>query len=457
MTNAIRRATVTRLMTRPRPIALLLAILGATTLIVVHASGQELLRRDGLKAFVGAHLFDGSGGPPVENAVVLIRDGRVLSAGPATRVKVPVEAQRVDVARRFIIPGLVNAHGHVGETRGLSSDPANATLENVRGQLALYARYGVTTVFSLGGDHDPSFQLRDSQDTLALDRARLYVAGPVIAPTTPDEARRMVREVAQLGANIVKIRVDDNLGTTPKMPVPVYQTVIDEAHQAHLRVAAHIFYLEDAKSLVKSGVDFIAHSIRDKDVDDELISLLKKRDVCVCPTLTREVSAYVYETTPAFFSDPFFLREADPEVLRQLSQPERQQAMHDNPATERYKLALAVAMRNLKRLTDEGVRIAFGTDSGPPARFQGFFEHMELELMARSGLTPMQVLTAATADAARCSKLADQVGTLTPGRWADFVVLDADPFQDITNTRTVNSVWIAGNQLDRRPAQRAAN
>jgi imidazolonepropionase-like amidohydrolase len=131
--------------------------------------------------------------------------------------------------------------------------------------------------------------------------------------------------------------------------------------------------------------------------------------------------------------------------------------MHDNPATERYKTALAVAMRNLKRLSDAGVRIAFGTDSGPPARFQGFFEHMELELMVRAGLTPMQVLMAATGDAARCQKLGELVGTLTPGRWADFIVLDADPFQDITNTRTINSVWIAGNQIDRRPAQSAAN
>jgi imidazolonepropionase-like amidohydrolase len=281
MTNAIEHANVTRLMTRIQLRSRTLTILIAAALIVAHPRGQDMLRRDGLKAFVGARLFDGTGGPPVENAVVLIRDGRILAAGPATRVKVPVEAQRVDVAHRFIVPGLVNAHGHVGETRGLSSDAANATMENVRAQLALYAHYGVTTVFSLGGDHDPSFQLRDTQDTIALDRARVYVAGPVIAPTTPDEARRMVREVAQLGANIVKIRVDDNLGTTPKMPEPVYQAVIEEAHQAHLRVAAHLFYLDDAKSLVKSGADFIAHSVRDKDTHARSIRLHLRDDARV--------------------------------------------------------------------------------------------------------------------------------------------------------------------------------
>ncbi len=441
-----------RSMAIPSSVRLLGLVLVASALAAARPSTQNVLRRDGVKAFVGGRLFDGTGKPMIEGAVLLVRDGRVVSAGSGSRVRIPVEAQQIDVARRVIVPGFINTHGHVGETRGLSADPANATLEHVTAQLGLYARYGVTTVFSLGGDHEPSFQLRDAQDSVALDRARLYVAGPVIAPTTPEEARRRVGEVAGRGANIVKIRVDDNLGTTAKMPMAVAQAVIDEAHRLGLRVAAHIFYLDDAKGLVKSGVDFIAHSIRDKEVDDELIQLLKRRNVCVCPTLTREVSAYVYETTPAFFADPFFLREADPEVLKQLSAPARQQATHENPATERYKLALAVAMRNLKRLADAGVTIAFGTDSGPPGRFQGFFEHMEMELMTRAGLSPDQILMAATGDAAKCTKLADRVGTLTPGRWADFVVLDGDPFLDITNGRTINSVWIAGNRVERRPA-----
>src|SRR5438445_5948241 len=168
---------------------------------------------------------------------------------------------------------------------------------------------------------------------------------------------------------------------------------------------------------------------------------MKKRNVCFCPTLMREVSTFIYESTPAFFSDPFFLAHADPQVIAALNEPARQEAMRKSPSAQRYKTALDMAERNLKKLSDAGVTIAMGTDTGPPARFQGYFEQMELELMAKSGLTPRQVLTASTRDAARCMKLDQDVGTLEPGKWADFVALNADPLVDIKNTRAIDSVW----------------
>jgi imidazolonepropionase-like amidohydrolase len=130
-----------------------------------------------------------------------------------------------------------------------------------------------------------------------------------------------------------------------------------------LRVAAHIFYLEDAKDLLRAGVDIIAHSVRDTDVDDEFISLMKARRVSYIPTLTREISTIVYESTPAFFSDPFFLNEADPAVVAQLKEPARQAAMRESTSAQRYKVALDVAKRNLKRLSEAGVTIAMGTDA----------------------------------------------------------------------------------------------
>lgn len=430
---------------RALPAAALVVVLGFAI------EAQPLLRRDGLKAFVGGRLIDGTGKPPIEEAVLIVRGGRIEAVGTARTTKVPLSAEQVNVAGRTIVPGLINAHGHVGETSGLASGPEYYTEANVLSQLALYARYGVTTVVSLGGDREAGFRLRDAQDTVSLDRARLYVAGPVIAPADPEEARRMVRALAAQRVDVVKIRVDDNLGTTPKMPASVYEAVIDEAHRKRLHVAAHLFYLEDAKSLLRAGVDFIAHSIRDTDIDTELVQLLKTRDVCVCPTLAREVSTFVYEASPEFFSDPFFAREVDPEVVRQLNDPERQEKIRTSQSAQQYKAALAVASRNLKRLSDAGVRIAFGTDTGPPARFQGYFEHMEMELMSRAGLTPAQILVSATADAARCTKLADRVGTLAPGRWADFVVVDSDPLENILNMRSINSVWIAGNRIERRP------
>jgi imidazolonepropionase-like amidohydrolase len=151
--------------------------------------------------------------------------------------------------------------------------------------------------------------LRDAQGAPSLDRARIFVAGDVITGRTPDEARAAVARVAALKPDVIKIRVDDNLGTATKMTPDVYRAVIEEAHARKLRVAAHIFYLEDAKDLVRSGVDVIAHSVRDKEFDAETLALMKARGVAYCPTLTREVSAFVYESTPAFFTDPFFLRK----------------------------------------------------------------------------------------------------------------------------------------------------
>jgi imidazolonepropionase-like amidohydrolase len=399
-----------------------------------------------VKAFTGARLIDGTNRPPVTNATILVRDGRMIAAGAAgAGVSIPAGAERVALDGKTVMPGLVNAHGHVGDTAGL--DGGRYSAANVMRDLRLYAAYGVTTVFSLGGDQAPSIAARDSQRTPALDRARLFVAGPVLAPKTPDEARALVDADAEMKVDIVKIRVDDNLGTTPKMAPEIYRAVIDEAHKKGLRVAVHIFYLADAKSLLDAGADFIAHSIRDADVDADLIAALKKRDVCVCPTLTREVSTFVYESTPAFFSDPFFQKHADAQTVAALKEPARQEAMRKSPAAQGYKTALDVASRNLKKLSDAGVTIAMGTDTGPPARFQGYFEHLELDLMAKAGLTPRQVLMSATRDAARCMKIDKEVGTLEPGKWADFVVLTADPLADIKNTRSIDSVWIAGKRV----------
>jgi imidazolonepropionase-like amidohydrolase len=400
-----------------------------------------------VQAFVGARVIDGTGTPPIDNAVIVVRDGRIDAIGPAGTVRPPTGAQTIDLAGKFVIPGLISAHVHVSDVHG--TRPRAYTEENTLRQLRVYARYGVTTVWSLGGEQAPAFQVRDAQDTPALDRARIYVSGDVIVGKTPEDARRMVGEVAARKPDVIKIRVDDNLGANAKMPPEVYRAIIDEAHRRRLRVVAHIFYLDDAKDLVRSGVDVIGHSVRDKEIDDELIALMKARDVAYCPTLTRELSTFVYETTPAFFADPFFLREADRDVVAQLQERPRQEAMAKSSSAQAYKAALAVARRNLKRAADAGVRIAMGTDAGPfPERFQGYFEHLEMEMMVEAGLTPAHVLRASTLDAARAMKV-EGVGSLAKGAWADFVVLDRDPLLDIRNTRSISAVWIAGNQVPR--------
>jgi imidazolonepropionase-like amidohydrolase len=398
------------------------------------------------RAFLGARVIDGTDRAPIDNATILVKDGRVAAVGPAARVTVPAGAERIMVNGKTIIPGLVNAHGHVGNTVGLEQGHYSA--ENVARDLLTYARYGVTTVFSLGDDQQAGIDARDAQRTPALNRARLFVAGPVLAPKTPGEAIKLVDADAAMKVDIVKIRVDDNLGTTSKMAPEIYQAVIDQAHKRNLRVAVHLFYLDDAKAVLDAGADFVAHSIRDKDVDEAVVNMLKRRNVCYCPTLTRELSTFVYETTPAWFSDPLFAKYADPQTVGQLRQPARQEQMKNSRSAQRYKVALDQASRNLKKLADGGVTIAMGTDTGPPARFQGYFELMELEMMAKAGLTPSQVLLAATRDAARCQKL-DELGTLEPNKWADFVVLDADPLADISNVRKISDVYVAGNKIDR--------
>jgi len=395
------------------------------------------------KAFTGARLINGTDRAPVDNATIVVRDGKIVAAGAG--VTVPAGAERVSLAGKTVIPGLVNAHGHVGNTVGLEQGKYSA--ENVQRDLKTYADYGVTTVFSLGDDQAAGIAARDSQKTPSLARARLYVAGPVLAPKSPEDAVKLVDEVAAMKVDIVKIRVDDNLGSTQKMAPEIYRAVIDQAHKKGLPVAVHLFYLSDAKAVLDAGADFIAHSVRDTDVDDSFVSMIKRRDVCYSPTLMREVSTFVYESKPAWFTDPLFLKHADAKTLETLQQPARQEQMRNSKSAQAYKAGLEVASRNLKKLSDAGVRIAMGTDTGPPARFQGYFELMELELMAKAGMTPQKVLAAATRDAAHCMKLDREIGTIEANKWADFVVLDADPLANISNVKKINSVYVAGNRV----------
>ncbi|HKT82133.1 MAG TPA: amidohydrolase family protein [Vicinamibacterales bacterium] len=412
-------------------IAFLLAVTLAAAPFTQTAAGTA----GGTRAFTNFRLLDGTDKPAVANAALVVRDGKVMSIGAASSVTIPAEAERIDLAGKTVLPGLVNAHGHV-------SNPDR--------DLRTYAAYGVTTVFSLGGENAATFAARDAQATPALDRSRVFAAGTVLAPTTVDQARQMVAANEAARADLVKIRVDDMLGTTEKMPPDVYRAVIDEAHKRNRRVAVHLFYLADAKGVLDAGADLIAHSVRDLAVDAAFIAALKSRNVCLVPTLMREVSTFVYESTPAFFSDPLFLAHADARQVATLKEPARQEAMRTSATAQRYKTALEVASKNLKTLSDAGVTIAMGTDTtGSNGRFQGYFEWMELEMMVKAGLTPRQALAAATRDAARCQRIDAQVGTLEPGKWADFLALSADPTADISNIRTLSDVFVAGNRVAR--------
>ena len=398
----------------------------------------------GLLAFTGAKLITGEG-DALDDGTLVVRDGMIEAVGAADAVEIPADAATVDLSGRTVTPGLVNAHGHVNNVRGLEADPSFYTEEHVVDQLALYARYGVTTVASLGGDGPEAVAVRDREDA-GLTHARIRVAGPVIVADDPEEAAALVNQTADMGVDFIKIRVDDNLGNSRKMTPEVYQAVIDTSHSRGLMLTSHMYYLDDSKKLLEAGSDFLAHSIRDVAVDDELIGLLQDTGVCYCPTLMREVSTYVYEDRPDWFDDPFFLRDVDPAVLAALQAPERMEGVRNSSSAQTYKAQLPLAMENLNALHDAGVPIAMGTDTGPAARFQGYFEHGEMELMVESGMTPMETIVASTSAAADCLGI-EGVGRLVVGHHADFVVYTADPSVDITNTKTIESVWIAGNEV----------
>jgi len=399
-------------------------------------------------AFVGGRLILG-GGEVIERGTLIVTDGRITAVGPADRVTIPQAATRIDATGKSIMPGLINAHGHVAATQGLRSSPEFYTRENLLSQLRTYASYGVTTVYSLGDDQAAGFVLRDEGRSGPLDRARVFVAGAVITADTAEAARQRTDQVADQRPDILKIRVDDNLGTSRKMPEPAWRTAIARAHERQLRMAVHIFYLNDARATVEGGADFVAHSVRDVAVDAAFAQLLRTRNVCYSPTLTRELSTYVFESTPPFADDPFFVRGVSDEVRRQIKDPNRQAQTRANPAAalgQRYKAGLQVALRNLKSLSDQGVRIAMGTDTGPPGRFQGFFEHLEMEMMADAGLTPAQIIRSATVDAAACHQN-PSIGALEVGRQADLLVLGANPLENIRALRQIEQVWIGGRRL----------
>jgi imidazolonepropionase-like amidohydrolase len=366
-----------------------------------------------------------------------MRDGIITAVGSRNSVAIPSGAAVIDFGGQWLLPGLVNTHGHVSGDR-----------ESILRQLRQYAYYGVTTVVSLGGNETQGFALRDEQESPTLDRARVFLSGPVLSPATPEEARSEVARVAEMGVNWVKIRVDGGLQGGAKMSPEVYGALIEAATARGLPVAIHIWELEDAKGVVRAGGSLVAHSVRDGPVDAEFISLLRERGVCLVPTFTRELSTFTYASRPAFFNDAFFRAGAAPADLDAFLTPQLMQQQSEGAAAAFWRQALPLAQENMRVLHEAGVGIAMGTDSGAPTgRWEGYFEHLELEMMVEAGISPEATLLAATGKAAECTGLDGMVGSIRPGARADFLVLGQDPRADILNTRLIHSVWIAGNRI----------
>jgi imidazolonepropionase-like amidohydrolase len=455
-----------------RILALTLVVLGSSALAhAAHAAhSPPVILRD-------VRVIDGNGGPPLEHADVLITGSKITAvtaqpepqsgAGPGARKPAP-NTTIVKLTGMTVLPGLISNHSHLGLVKGTTVSGNNVTRANILRQLKQYTAYGVTTVTSLGLNLQPFYALQPQSHSGATRTADMFGADrgfgapngappasmgildtQVYRPSTPEEARSEVRESAQRHPDLIKIWVDDLRGRAPaKMNPEVYKAVIDEAHANGLRVAAHVYYLEDARQLVGDGVDILAHGVRDTAVDSDFVKSIKGRGAWYIPTLSLNESFYIYAEHPEWLQQPFLRRGLQPSVAAQLNDSAwRAGVLADTKALAAEKQALANNMKNLKTLFDAGVNIGFGADSGAaPLRVAGFAEHRELKLLTAAGLTPLQAIQTATKNAAALLHLEDR-GIIAPGKLADLLVVDGDPSKDISAVDNIESVWRRGRKV----------
>jgi imidazolonepropionase-like amidohydrolase len=385
------------------------------------------------------------------------------------------------------MPGLFNLHGHVAMVEGWESKPENYNRSRLQRDANVYLYYGVTNMLSLGMDRQPMVAFKADQRAGKAGGARLYSAGLGFAalngfvpegnkdinrPTTPTEARILVQQEVKKGDDVIKIWVDDGYGRIPKLSPELYGVIIDEAHKYNRKVCAHMRTLDDAKELIRRGVDMLAHSVRDKEVDAEFLKLAKEKGIILDPDLVGHNADIAYAEGAQFLNDPGLPGLFPPDVLTTLATKEFQRKIANgwgrgngsgiDPAIGDYDQEIAtsrllartrkeygVAFENLSKIAAAGVPIVVGTDSGRTGHFQGLWEHREMELLVKAGLTPMQAIQAGTINGARFLGVDRKLGSIEPGKVADFIVLDADPLADISNTRKIDSVWMKGKQVNR--------
>jgi imidazolonepropionase-like amidohydrolase len=419
---------------------------------------------------VGATLVDGTGGAPVRDAVVVLRDGRIACAGSRAACPVPADADTVDARGKWIIPGLIDAHVHFSQTGWVDGRPDALDLrtahpyEQVEADLHArperffrsYLCSGVTSVFDVGGyPWTLDLQARTARSTAA---PRVVAAGPLLSTidfwlNLPDQrqfiymadeptVRGAVRAHKVWGAAALKVWyiMPPQPPDTARMSALVHAAG-DEARKVGLPLIVHATGLWEAKDAVRAGARVLVHSVWSAPVDDEFLELARRQGTFYVPTLIvpdgyRQVAARRFDSgrQPLACVDPETRAKAL--ATDTVAQAQRPGAAAVQERAARVARNLAQALANLKRVYQAGIPVALGTDAGNPLTLHGASVFMELEAMQDAGLTPGDVLIAATRDAARAMGL-DSTGTVTPGATADLIVLDADPLADIRNVRRI--------------------
>lgn len=406
-------------------------------------------------------LIDGSGEASKPHQAMLVDEARIKWVGPVADAPKIAGATRVDLAGKYVMPGMIDLHIHIGTVRDLVQKAEYFTPEAVQHDLRIYAAFGVTTVQSMGTDGDAILPIRDAGRDGPQTMSRLLTAGQGLVfkggyggvpginhPVgTPAEAAAEVDAQASKGVDYIKLWMDDELGAMPKMPYAISKAIIDAGHRNGKRVFAHVFYLADAKELVAQGIDGFMHIVRDKPIDTELIEAMKAKGVWQgASTLAREAAVYAFARDNPRTSDPFFRQATNPATIAGLESPEREKTIAASRIFPALPKIDKQARDNEMRLARSGVKYGFGTDAGPPGRLPGYSEHWELEQMVKAGFTPAEAIHAATGRSAEFLGTNDR-GLIQAGKLADFIVLNADPTRDILNSRQIDAVYIGGNKV----------
>jgi len=442
------------------------ALLALAALYSVRLNSSQTRPSGSIVLYEGARLIPGDGKQPVASVAMLVENGMITKVGSKGSVSAPRGAVRVDLSGKTIMPTLIDAHGHPGFQRGLTYTAENFTRETIMDDLNRALYFGVAVVQSQGIEKgEITYQIRADQEAGRLGGARLRIAGrgigaPNAGPggaayagiayevTTEAEARKAVQELAAKKVNLIKIWVDDRNGRAPRLSANLYRPIIEEGHKRGLQVNAHVFYHTDAVDLVNAGIDGFVHLVRDKEMDDALVASIVRRNIYVTPNLSPEWNTYR--------EVPHWLRDGDPlmTLLEQSVQPpviarmRKAYENRDTAAVERTRMQYAILQHSLAKLAKANAKIVLGCDTGLEDHLFGMSEQHELESMVNAGMTPMQVIVSATSAAAEYLKL-DKMGVLAAGKEADFLVLDANPLDNIMNTQRISKMFVKGVEIDR--------